>query len=72
MIDIFFLRIKVESWEECVSQCCEFNRCNVAYWISSICVHIECISDDMCQPIGNDNADINDETLYLQVRSVRK
>ncbi|UJR37839.1 hypothetical protein I4U23_030529 [Adineta vaga] len=63
-----YSKIKVNSWEECVNQCCQFNRCNVAYWIESVCVHIECISDELCAPIeGN----INDETLYLKVRSIQ-
>jgi len=67
-----FFRIKVNNWEECVTQCCRFNRCNVAYWISSVCVHIECISDELCQPINGDSIDVNDEIFYLKVRSIRK
>jgi hypothetical protein len=55
-----------------VTQCCQFDRCNVAYWISSTCLHIECISDELCEPIAGDNSDINDDTLYIKVRSVRK
>jgi hypothetical protein len=69
---ICFFRVKVKSWEECVTQCCQFDRCNVAYWISSTCLHVECISDEICQPIPGDNSDINEDTLFLQVRSVRK
>jgi hypothetical protein len=68
----FFFRVKVDSWDECVTQCCQFNRCNVAYWISSTCFHIECLSDELCQPIKGENSDINDETVYLKIRSVRK
>ncbi|CAF0992232.1 unnamed protein product [Rotaria sp. Silwood1] len=66
-----YSKIKVESWTECVAQCCQFNRCNVAYWISSTCLHIECLSDELCKPISIDNDDTNDETLYIKVRSVR-
>ena len=62
----------MNNWDECVAQCCEFNRCNVAYWISSTCLHIECVSDEFCQPISNDNSEVGDNTLYIQVRSVRK
>jgi hypothetical protein len=68
----FFLRAKVNSWEECVTECCQFNRCNVAYWISLTCFHIECVSDELCQPIASDTNDINDDILYIQVRSIRK
>ncbi|CAF1062140.1 unnamed protein product [Adineta ricciae] len=63
-----FSKIKVNSWEECVNQCCQFNRCNVVYWIASVCVHIECISDEICAPV---EANLNEETMYLRVRSVQ-
>ncbi|CAF3864394.1 unnamed protein product, partial [Rotaria sp. Silwood2] len=66
-----YSKIKVNSWVECVAQCCLFNRCNVAYWISSTCLHIECLSDELCKPINIVNGDINDDTLYLKVRSVQ-
>jgi hypothetical protein len=71
-IILFFFRVKVDSWEECTAQCCQFNRCNVAYWISSTCLHIECLSDELCEPVNGANSDINEETLYLKIRSVRK
>lgn len=64
--------MKANSWYECVAQCCQFNRCNVAYWVSDTCLHVECISDELCQPITGDNNAISDDTLYLAVRSVRK
>jgi hypothetical protein len=72
IIFVLCFRIKVDSWNECVAQCCEFNRCNVAYWISSTCFHIECLSDELCEPITGENSDIDDQTFYLKVRSVRK
>lgn len=68
----FCIRIKADSWEECVNQCCQFSRCNVAYYLSSTCLHIECLSDDLCEPIDAFNSNINDETLFLKVRSVGK
>ncbi len=71
-IVFFLLRIKVDNWNECIAQCCQFYRCNVAYWISSTCLHIECSSDELCQPTKGENSDINDETLYLKIRSIRK
>ncbi|CAF0943448.1 unnamed protein product [Rotaria sordida] len=66
-----YSKIKVNSWSECVAQCCKFNRCNVAYWISSTCLHIECSSDELCEPMNIDNGDNGDDTLYLRVRSVQ-
>ena len=64
--------MKVNSWEECVAQCCQFSRCNVAYWISNVCLHIECLSDDLCQPTNVQNNELNEETFYMKIRSVRK
>ncbi|CAF0871946.1 unnamed protein product [Adineta steineri] len=65
-----YSKIKVNSWEGCVTQCCEFHRCNIAFWISSVCVHIECVSDELCEPINSDASDINDETFYVKIRSI--
>lgn len=62
----------MNSWEECVAQCCRFSRCNVAYYLSSTCLHIECLSDELCEPTDTFNNNINEETLYLKVRSIRK
>ncbi|CAF3884978.1 unnamed protein product [Rotaria magnacalcarata] len=66
-----FSKIHVNEWDECVAQCCQFSRCNVAYWVSSTCLHIECSSDEMCQPIEMADTHLSDDVFYLRIRSVR-
>ncbi|CAM2721049.1 unnamed protein product [Rotaria socialis] len=65
-----FSKIHVNGWDECVAQCCQFSRCNVAYWVSSTCFHIECSSDEMCQPIEMVDTHLSDDVFYLRIRSV--
>lgn len=68
---VLISRISAANWYECVAKCCEFSRCNVAYWLSSACFHIECTSDELCRPVDlNDNR--ADDALYMKIRSVRK
>ncbi|CAF4143094.1 unnamed protein product, partial [Didymodactylos carnosus] len=65
-----YSKVKVTNWNDCISQCCKFQECNVAYWIHHTCLHIKCLSDEMCKPTKIDSDDSDDDILYLQVRYI--
>ena len=62
---------EVEKTKDCIQACCQIANCSVAFLHGKMCFSISCKSNELCEPIDNQNGEVT-LLVYVQKTSESK